>query len=175
MHFHSAECLYSAAEQCSARCGSHSLELGQQSCRTINNYLLAAVSPPDQWPGDPGHSPPSSCRNKCGAGCTCNNVIGGDGERPGPGHTGSQGDYWTQCRSSANRGKIAVNPVPHWAAGSRDPGRCVTEMFNMVTHNSPAARGGSLKLEHLNSPMFKLKLPSSFLYTTKPRVLQVFR
>ena len=66
---------------------------------------------------------------------------------------GSQGDYWTQCRSSANRGKIAVNPVPHWAAGSRDPGRCVTEMFNLVTHNSPAARGGSLKLEHLNSPI----------------------
>ena len=88
---------------------------------------------------------------------------------------GSQGDYWTQCRSSANRGKIAVNPVPHWAAGSRDPGCCVTEMFNMVTHNSPAARGGSLKLEQLNSPMFKLKLPSSFLYTTKPWVLQVFR
>ena len=101
------------------------------------------VSPPDQWPGDPGHSPPSSCRNKCGAGCTCNNVIGGDGERPGPGHTGSQGDYWTQCRSSANRGKIAVNPVPHWAAGSRDPGRCVTEMFNMVTHNSPLPGGQS--------------------------------
>ena len=152
MHFHSAECLYSAAEQCSARCGSHSLELGQQSCRTINNYLLAAeqsptppVSPPDQCPGDPGqpgHSPPSSCRNKCGAGCTCSNVIGGDGERPGLGHTGLPGRLLDTMPSSANRGKIAVNPVPHWAAGSRDPGRCVTEMFNMVTHNSPAARGG---------------------------------